>query len=192
MSTLFTFNNKLVMINNKLIEKVESPIPPIPPGPSFDEVTIGAQTWMAKNLSIDDGQGGIKSRTVNYGHGDVVEYYYNWNSAVRVAESINGWHLPTKTELQTLLNTVGAGNIPKLKSTYGWESGYNGTDQYGFGLFPAGTGDGGEGMAATLWTSTPKNEVNSYSIVFYYTNSYSIDGGSISSNFLSVRLIKDS
>lgn len=33
MSTLFTFNNKLVMINNKLIEKVESPIPPTPPGP---------------------------------------------------------------------------------------------------------------------------------------------------------------
>lgn len=34
--------------------------------PVLDEVTIGTQTWMSKNLAIDDGQGGISTRTVNY------------------------------------------------------------------------------------------------------------------------------
>ena len=43
--------------------------------PVLDEVTIGTQTCMSKNLAIDDGQGGISTRTVNYGQGDVVEYY---------------------------------------------------------------------------------------------------------------------
>ncbi len=72
MVTLYTLNNKLVMINNKFIQKYEAPDPPTPPGPTFDEVTIGNQTWMAKNLAIDDGQGGIYTHTMNYGQGEDV------------------------------------------------------------------------------------------------------------------------
>lgn len=48
MSTLFTFNNKLITINSKLIEKYEAPTPP--PGPSdipiiyFEDVDV-VLTW---------------------------------------------------------------------------------------------------------------------------------------------------
>ena len=166
-------------------------------GPSFDEVTIGTQTWMAKNLSIDDGQGGISTRTVNYGQGDVVEYYYTWPAAVRVANSINGWHLPTDTEWTTLATAVGGSFTAgtSLKSTYGWSSG-NGDGSYSFAAFPAGYYSGSSynslGSQARFWTSTEKSSASAYIRQFK-------TGSQMSSNYFtktgyaySVRLIKDS
>ncbi len=51
-----------------------------------------------------------------------------------------GWHLPEKEELGTLVASVGGEKIAgkKLKSTYGWENDENGTDEFGFSAFPAG------------------------------------------------------
>ena len=52
----------------------------------------------------------------------------------------DGWHLPTKTEWETLLTEVGgistAGKI--LKSQTGWNDNGNGTDNVGFSALPAG------------------------------------------------------
>ena len=49
-----------------------------------------------------------------------------------------GWHLPDTTELTVLLNYAGGGIVAQnvLKSKSGW----NGTDDLGFSLLPAGTG----------------------------------------------------
>jgi len=52
-----------------------------------------------------------------------------------------GWHLPSKSEWDTLIDTVGgwytaAGSM--LKSTSGWSDNGNGTDAYGFAALPAG------------------------------------------------------
>ena len=104
MSTVYTFNNKVLKntSNDKWLAKKG--------GPLFDEVTIGNQTWLSKNLAIDDGLGGIASVTVNYGQGNVTEYFYTWDAAIRVAETVQGWHLPTKDEWDTLISTVGGGN----------------------------------------------------------------------------------
>ena len=125
--------------------------------PTFDTVTIGTQTWMAKNLAIDDGGDGIYSYTVNYGQGDVTEHYYTWIAATRIAASIDGWRLPTWAEFETLRSTVGTNPGTKLKSTYGWSSG-NGTDDYGFSAFPNGEWYEGTvydvGNMTLFWTST--------------------------------------
>ena len=206
MATLYTFNNKLVKINNKFIQKYVEPEPPTPPGPTFDEVTIGNQIWMSKNLAIDDGQGGIYTRTVNYGQGDVVEHYYTWEAAVRVAASITGWHFPTNDEWNTLASTIGGASVAgnKLKSTYGWEYDYDhdrsggGTDEYGFGAFPAGYyvneyGDYSQVRdSAKFWTannfSTTEGlgkQMNSTSYSMSYDYYQKLDA-------LTVRLIKDS
>ena len=128
------------------------------PAPVLEEVTIGTQTWKTKNLAIDDGQGGIYTQTVNYGQGDVVEYYYTWNAAVRVAASIQGWHLPTPDEWDTLLDAVGGISTAgtKLKSTYGWNDDGNGTDDYRFNGLPAGqlyNSFINVGIIALFWTS---------------------------------------
>ena len=168
----------------------------IPPGPTFDEVTIGTQTWMAKNLAIDDGQGGIYTRTVNYGLGDVVEYYYTWDAAVRVAANIDGWHLPSNKEWNSLISAAGGSSTAgtKLKSTYGWSSG-NGDGSYNFAVFPAGYWNSGSfynvSNAARFWTATEYSSTSAYVRMFN-------TGKQISSNYFTktgrahtIRLIKD-
>lgn len=196
MSIYLAHNSRILMINGiTLIPEPDQPEPE-PPAPTFDEVTIGTQTWMSKNLSIDDGGDGIYTQTVNYGQGDVVEYYYTWEAAVRVAASIDGWHLPSDSEYRTLANQVGGISIAgtKLKSTYGWSSG-NGTNDYGFTVVPAGIWYKNAfrflGTKSELWTSHILSQRPFY---FSFNTSESIDWFSHKKNdyALSVRLIKDS
>lgn len=158
-------------------------------------VTIGTQIWASKNLAIDDGQGGIYTQTVNYGQGEVVEYYYTWDAAMRVAATVQGWHLPTVDEWNTLANAVGGSSTAgtKLKSTYGWISG-NGTDDYGFAAFPAGFRYSGSfydlGSNASFWTATENSSSGAYGSFFNTgasMNSYYND----KSSGYSVRLVKD-
>lgn len=197
MSNYLTYNNRMILHPTDGMKYFYGIVedPPEPPTPSFDEVTIGSQTWMAKNLAIDDGQGGIYTQTVNYGQGNVTEYYYTWEAAVRVAASVTGWHLPTAAEWDTLANAVGGASTAgtKLKSTYGWTSG-NGTDDYGFAAFPAGYQSSGSfsslGSLAYFWTATEASSSIAYSRRFS-------TGASVGSNNLnksrgsSVRLVKD-
>lgn len=161
-----------------------------------DEVTIGSQTWKTKNLAIDDGQGGIYTQTVNYGQGNVVEYYYTWAAAVRVAASISGWRLPTTTDWDALATAVGGSSTAgtKLKSTIGWSSGA-GEDLYGFAAYPAGRSQTsgssfvGLGSSANFWTSNEYSSTNSYCRNF--DTGASMRSNRVSKNFAyTVRLIK--
>lgn len=164
----------------------------------FDEVQIGNQIWMAKNLAIDDGQGepgGIFKRTVNYGQGDVVEYYYDWYAAVRVADTIPGWHLPSNEEWDILADAVGGASIAglKLKSSYGWYDDGNGTDEYGFTALPAGYSDTYFGERASFLTSTEPygSPLFAYRRTFLYSSDRMGTGRGSIENPHSVRLIKD-
>lgn len=193
MVTLYTHNNKLVKINNKFVEKYVAPPPPdeVTIGP--DEVTIGNQTWMAKNLAIDDGQGGITTRTVNYGQGDVVEYYYTWDAALRVSESINGWHLPSSNEWSTLITAVGSNPGTKLKSTYAWENNENGTDDYGFSALPAGYWNNGFSAfkeIALFWTATESQYYAEFIEMIYYSSVLYSNRDRMTMGY-SIRLVKD-
>lgn len=165
-----------------------------PPGPT-DEVKIGTKTWKTTNLAIDDGQGGIYTQTVNYGQGNVVEYYYSWDAANRIANSISGWHLPSTGEWNNLANAVGGGSTAgtKLKSTYGWESG-NGTNDYGFAVFPAGyrlvSVFYNLYSNARFWTSTERSSTKGY--YWYFDTGTSMYNSNINkSYYFSVRLVKD-
>ena len=68
-----------------------------------------------------------------------------------------GWHLPTIDEFETLFATVGGDSVAgaKLKSTSGWNSNGNGTDDFGFTVLPAGGWMCKDfvGEAAVFWTS---------------------------------------
>ncbi|GEM_PF-5160820 len=148
--------------------------------------TIGAQVWMAENLSTGQFRNGdpiplpksgeewssakrnnqpmsrfLKDQPANekkYGR------YYNYSAAFdKRGICPEGFHLPSKKEWETLLQTVGGTPkevAAKLKSKQGWakKSG-TGTDQVGFSALPAGTvqyGDSfsGVGEHANFWTST--------------------------------------
>lgn len=168
------------------------------PTPTFDSVTIGTQTWLSKNLDIDDGLGGIASVTVNYGQGDVTEYFYTWDAAVRVAATVQGWHLPTQAEWNTLISTVGGGNsADKLKSTYGWFQN-NGTDNYGFSAFPSGnykfnTGESAnESLSCYYWSATERSSESVQTTrMFYGDQTINSSWYGMKSSGYQVRLIKD-
>lgn len=189
MSTIYTLNSKVLKntANDKWLIKKAVPT---------DEVQIGNQIWKSKNLAIDDGQGGIYTQTVNYGQGDVVEYYYTWDAAIRIAASISGWHLPTAAEWDTLAATVGGTSIvgTKLKSTYGWENNGNGDGSYDFAAFPAGGWNSGTfyglGSDAYFWTATEKSSTNAYNCSFDTFASMN-SGNYKKTRCFSVRLIKD-
>lgn len=190
---ILTFNNKILSAGSKWLEPGSSPTPVV------DEVQIGNQIWKTSNLAIDDGQGGIYTDTVNYGQGDVVEYFYTHDAAVRVAATVPGWHLPTNDEWTTLDNAVGGRSTAglNLKSTYGWSSG-NGTDSFGFAAFPAGyfTLVNGQlrhdylGSIAYFWSA---DKWSSYSYWDYYLTSsnQSNHGFAYNDDCMTVRLVKD-
>lgn len=195
---MFTKNGNILKVNGNWLNPHVEPDPPEPPGPSFDEVTIGTQTWLAKNLAIDDGQGGITivdnvtANGVNFG----TQYYYTWDAAIRVANSIEGWHLPTDNEWLRLASAIGGTSVAgtKLKSTTGWDNSSNGDDSYGFTGLPVGGLYSGEvilgGSYAFFWTA---NEYQSSRATDRYLSTdtemhYDRD---YKSNGYSIRLIKD-
>lgn len=129
-------------------------------GQTYRTVKIGEQVWMAENLNYKV----ENSYCYNDENSNCDKYgrLYTWDAAMDACPS--GWHLPSQTEWNTLLNTLG-GNAPtgrknseRLRSTLGWIKG-NGTDAFSFSTLSAGgrgrNGDyGGEGHSAYFWSST--------------------------------------
>ena len=164
---------------------------------NLNYVTIGTAKWLASNLRINDGGTGIYTQTVNYGQGNVTEYYYTYAAALRVANLISGWHLPSVNEWQYILSQAGGtGTAGKnLKSTYGWTAG-NGLDTYGFAAFPAGyysneySGFYGSGKYVDFWKSGLANTASAYYCEITTADS-TFNWYQSVNNGLLVRLIKD-
>jgi uncharacterized protein (TIGR02145 family)/uncharacterized repeat protein (TIGR02543 family) len=87
---------------------------------------------------------------------------YNWATAMGIDAKYNssywgesgvnhqgvcpiGWHIPSNAEWTALENAVGGSSIAgtKLKSKTGWNSGGNGTDDFGWSAVPDGGGNSG-------------------------------------------------
>lgn len=179
----------------------------------FETVTINGLEWMKYNLAVDDGEDGITAINLpdvngqDYG----TQYFYDWRAAKRVADSIEGFRLPTTQECTDLI-VYADGNITEytvnnsaaipLKSTEGWTY-HNGTNLYGFNMIPVGNmGDYGHtysqsGVAFRIWCNEGSsaadgfsNFINVYDHETFYpyrvTSSYDSCW-----NGLSVRLVKD-
>ena len=142
-------------------------------GQSYRTVTIGSQTWMAENLNYKT----ANSYCCDNNAGNCIKYgrLYTWNAAKTACPS--GWHLPTKAEFETLFTAVGGSSTAgiKLKSTSGWYSGGNGTDDYSFSALPAGLrnydeGYYNEGDGANFWSSTEYYSYYAYFMNLSYNN----------------------
>jgi uncharacterized protein (TIGR02145 family) len=129
---------------------------------------------------------------------------YNWYAAKYLDDNKdtllpNGWHVPTASEWNALATAVGGASTAgtKLKALNGsagndWPTGWNGTDDYGFAVLPAGSYNGSfrsVGSSSHLWTTA---ESGSYA----YTQGF--DTGATMNQFTkyeyfgsSVRLVKD-
>ena len=131
-------------------------------GQVYKTVTIGNQIWMAENLNYKTDS--------SFCYNDSAEYcakygrLYVWTAAMDACPS--GWHLPDLAEWKTLLAAVGGDSVAgaKLKSTSGWNSDGNGTDDFGFTVLPAGGRSSKDfvGEAAAFWTSEWYGEYDDY------------------------------
>ena len=81
----------------------------------------------------------------------------------------------------------------KLKATFGWSSG-NGTDDYGFGVLPAGYYYNSSyydvGSIAYFWTSEENSKSNAF-FKYFDTGSSMNESRFTKTTYSTVRLIKD-
>jgi uncharacterized protein (TIGR02145 family) len=192
---MLKFGNTFVNFGGTYLAGVVSP-----PAPVGDEVTIGTQTWKNQDLSGTDGGTGIS----------VVDgkYYYTLAAAKRMVP--DGWHIPAKSEYETLLNYIGTNACQKLKTTTGWldkdpgDGGGtgNGTDEYDFHGAPVGYNYGGTvngiGEYVYYMTTTTGSTMMPYSQYMYtLLLDRDEDGARLSqmnidsSTYFAVRLVKD-
>jgi uncharacterized protein (TIGR02145 family) len=109
-------------------------------GQEYKIVAIGKQIWMAENLNYDAGEG---SWIYNEEPGLEKTYgrLYNWETACKVCPE--GWHLPSKSEWEEMLNYYGGLEraIKKIikPDTILWEHFYPGAiNCSGFSAIPGG------------------------------------------------------
>jgi len=174
-------------------------------GQTYKTVKIGLQTWMAENLRYNMN----KSMCYNRDDNNCMKYgrFYEWLSAMNACPA--GWHLPSGAEWDILFESVGgrtsAAKVLKSKTgwhtckNWGWQNG-NGTDDYGFSVFPEGAycGLGGFvdlGLEASFWSSTaPDTSENGSAgyIKFLAKYNYAVYEGSCAKHCaFSVRCVRD-
>jgi len=137
-------------------------------GQVYNTVQIGTQCWMKENLNMGSMINGSQNQTNNqviekycYDNdlANCTTYggLYQWNEMMQYVTTPggkgicpDGWHLPTDGEFCTLTQfidpTVNCGAVgwsgtnigTKMKSTYGWYGGGNGTNASGFTALPGG------------------------------------------------------
>lgn len=166
-------------------------------GKTYNIVEIGNQIWMAENINYEtEGSWCFVNSRENC---SILGRLYWWAVAKEVCPS--GWHLPSKSEFQTLFKAIGGKNQAgkKLKAKKGWVDKNVGLDEFGFTALPGGYMDYeglfptfyNEGTNANYWSSSERNSKNAYYMYLGADYNYaSIDDYSKYSAF-SVRCVKD-
>lgn len=188
-------------------------------GRDYKIVTIGDQTWLAENLDykfsgLTIGPPSTPSTPCAWYYANDEQTYgidglrkcgllYNWHAVKYLNDNREnlcpGWHVPTIAELDELISNVGGTSTAgtELKAINGaagdnWPTGWNGADNYSFGVLPAGYYSGAFyqlGTYAYLW-SIIESGSTAYFKIFN-------TGSSVSQNnrgkiyAYSVRLVKD-
>jgi uncharacterized protein (TIGR02145 family) len=111
----------------------------------------------------------------------------------------SGWRVASYSDYSTLISFVGSNGGTKLKSTSGWNSDGNGTDEFGYNCVPSG---------AVITTSNPGSRYLGEENLTYISNDYQtwyggvfvlrynsnsaevVVQGASKQNALSIRLVK--
>ena len=189
-------------------------------GNVYTSVTIGTQEWMTENLRtskysdgtsiphVTDGDEWSDLETAAWCHYDNDSQHdstygklYNWYAVETGKLCPTGWHVPTDAEWDVLEDYLTAnGHSEKegtaLKSTSGWNSVGNGTDNYGWLGLPGGyryyNGDFGLiGSRGYWWSSSQFNTSNAWYRYLSYANDNVYRYFNNKRNGLSVRCLRD-
>ena len=151
---------------------------------------IGNQVWMQENLAVSDGGEGI---TYNPDNG---RYYYTWDAAMRIAEAISGWHLPTAEEWNAAAEACGAEVVDNKYKDNPYMRDYKGIKKLydKLGVLPVGRYLDGSfntvGSYAIFWSATEYDSRSAYNLGFG-TSGAMYRGMCYKGNGVSVRLVKD-
>jgi len=137
-------------------------------GQAYDTVTIGTQTWFAKNLNYQTIDSWWYDNSID--NGDIYGRLYTWDAALNACP--NGWHLPCDDEwtiLATYLEgaTIAGGKMKETGTTH-WDSPNTGaTNSSGFTALPGGTRGSSSndwfqdlGSSSYWWSSNESSSTN--------------------------------
>jgi uncharacterized protein (TIGR02145 family) len=191
-----------------------APISEIIAGRSYRTLAVKNKLWMCENLDykasgIEIGTSGTSSSVpkANYYNNDESTYGVTGNkyglmynpAAVSYLENNkatllgDGWRVPTIGDYRELVSWAGGDTVglPRLKSATGWSSG-NGTDVYGFSVFPTGDYDGTFHSIGTMCNLlTISNASYGGKQVLYFQQSGTITESSAQIGQYSIRLVRD-
>jgi uncharacterized protein (TIGR02145 family) len=105
-------------------------------GKTYKTAIIGEQMWMAENLAYKPSSGSYWAANNNSSNVAKYGYLYDWQTAMNVCPM--GWHLPSDTEWNELINFVETSSGEKLSAKSGWGENINGSDDFGFSALPGG------------------------------------------------------
>lgn len=160
-------------------------------GKAYPTVTLGTQTWMARNLDWQSPDSSwclfdSASNCETYGR------LYAWSQAQQACPS--GWHLPTKAEWITLLDSY---TLSQLLSDTGWSAGNNGSNSTGFAILPGElffNGEWGYGTVmpneASFWSAS-HTEKKAFMVSIQKGSTEAIISEYEKTNGYSVRCLKD-
>jgi uncharacterized protein (TIGR02145 family) len=167
-------------------------------GKKYKTTKIDNKIWMAENFNYS------VPYSKYYINGEKYGRFYNLETAITICPI--GWHLPTLSEWEDLVNFVGDYDTSgkKLKAQNGWfnyidsngklQSG-NGTDEFNFTALPGGLGDESNlynlGHKCVWWSTTEVDSHMAYSRGIDSYGDYIFIGRDFKVNFLSVRYVKD-
>lgn len=129
-------------------------------GNRYEWVRIGNTVWTAENIKYAPVKGSVCMQC------DVWGRLYDWNSAQKACPP--DFRIPGISDWKILESEAGKNPAKKLKATFGWNDGGDGTDELNFGLRASGAhfaksdvpeksrkfGDAGD--KAYLWTKEGK------------------------------------
>lgn len=172
-------------------------------GRKYPVVRIGNQLWMAENLDfvwdrLTVGKSGTSSTEPrgNYYNNDESTYgingnrqglLYNHFAASNIPDLPAGWHLPSKSEWETLITNAGDTPSTKLRAYT-----FNGSDDYEMKILPTGlyTGNFSSEYAGYYWSDTIR-----YTGSYYYINfstAPNVNYSQYSETYeMGIRLVKD-
>lgn len=168
----------------------------------YKTVQVGNTCWLKENVHYVPSRGKTTCYEGKTSNCDKYGPLYNYAAASMACPV--GWKLPSKTEVDELLDTAGDDKPGlHLKSTDDWENGV-GDDLLGMSILPAGCGlDAGtgdmlynfQGTSALFWSSEVPDDgtENAHKIIFLVgsDNSVAMEAQDDNVYYVSVRCVKE-
>jgi uncharacterized protein (TIGR02145 family) len=203
---------KSIEITNKIISEYEERLLQ----ETFPTVKIGNQEWMTKNLDVACYANGdtipqVQNQTEWWNlktgawcyydndreNGKIFGKLYNWY-AVNDPRGLapKGWRIPSEDDWIILSNCLGGKKLAgtKMKSTSGWKSKGNGTNESGFSGLPGGyriVPFGGIGSSGLWWSTTEDNTSDAWAWRLIYTHCVVGSSSQRKRYGISVRCLRD-